>query len=142
VTRTGYRLIDHTADFGAEIWAPDAEGLFRQAAGAMLDLLFDHLPDEGAGAHVRDLEIEGTDWADLMVGWLRELLFLVNGVQLVPVRLEILELRRHLLRAKVLCSDYDSGRHPIKIEIKAVTYHQIEAGPVGDRWKARVIFDV
>ena len=37
---------------------------------------------------------------------------------------------------------YDPGRHPLRTELKAVTYHQLEAVRDGDGWRGRVIFDV
>jgi SHS2 domain-containing protein len=37
---------------------------------------------------------------------------------------------------------YDAARHPLRTELKAVTWHQLSASESGGRWKARVIFDV
>jgi len=38
--------------------------------------------------------------------------------------------------------DYCPGRHVLKHEIKAVTYHQIQVSETESGWEARVIFDV
>ena len=37
---------------------------------------------------------------------------------------------------------YDPERHPLRTELKAVTYHQLEVARDGDEWTGRVIFDV
>jgi SHS2 domain-containing protein len=37
---------------------------------------------------------------------------------------------------------FDTALHPIKNEIKAVTYHQINVAHGAKGWEARVIFDV
>ncbi len=136
----GYRFTDHTADFGLEIFGTDAGDLFAQAAKALTDLLTD--PKTLHGCHQRALAVTGDDWADLMVNWLRELLYLWNGEeQLVSdVIIETLEQKR--LVARVTTDAYNPDAHPIRNEIKAVTYHQIEVGPYKAGWRARVIFDI
>jgi SHS2 domain-containing protein len=55
---------------------------------------------------------------------------------------QITLLSENNLSAKVFYDPYDPDCHSIKIEVKAVTYHQIQvtSGPSG--WEARVIFDV
>jgi len=138
--KQGYRFTDHTADFGLEIFGTDAGDLFIQAAKALTDLLTD--PKTLQGRDQRTLAVTGDDWADLMVNWLRELLYLWNGEeQLVrEVAIETLEQKR--LVARVTTDAYNPDTHPIRNEIKAVTYHQIEAGPHKDGWRARVIFDI
>jgi SHS2 domain-containing protein len=137
-----YRLIDHTADLGMEIFGADPEALFANAARALFAVLVSDGPAAGAERQTRAIDLEGADWADLMVNWLRELLYLWNGEQQVPCRIAIHSLTEHHLRATVGTGDFIPGRHGIDHEIKAVTYHQIQVGPEGDGWRARVIFDV
>ena len=136
----GYRLIDHTADFGIKIFGRDAIDLYRNAALALADLLVRGSTDRPSSR--RDLRIQGADPADLMVNWLRELLYLWNGYQRITVDVDIRELYDHHLNALVTLSDFDPQQHHILHEIKAVTYHQV-AVEQGERgWWARVIFDV
>ena len=88
------------------------------------------------------LRVSGDDWSDLMINWLRELLYLWNGKELLVKKTQILALSEKELSANVELDPFDPGRHEIKIEIKAVTYHQIQVsrGPVG--WEAKIIFDI
>jgi SHS2 domain-containing protein len=135
-----YRLIDHTADFGVQVFGSDAKEVFSNAALAMFDLI----TKVGSlkGLNSMDVSISGEDWPDLMINWLRELLFLWNGKELLVKRADITILSEKNLSAKVFFDPYDPDHHVIKIEVKAVTYHQIQvkSGPSG--WEARVIFDV
>lgn len=140
----GYRLIDHTADFGVQVWGRDAAQLFERAAAALMDLLF--TPGDRSPEREEIIHIEGRDWADLMVNWLRELLFLWAGRQRVLTGVRIEKLTENRLQATVGSARFDQRIHRLNHEIKAVTYHQIEAGPVADgkgerEWQARVIFD-
>jgi SHS2 domain-containing protein len=138
--RQGYRFIDHTADFRLEIFGVDEKDLFVQAAKALTDLITD--PKTLQGACRRPITITGDDWSDLMVNWLRELLYLWNGEEqfICDVALQLLEPTH--LEATVNTDPFCAGRHSIRNEIKAVTYHQIEVGPYKSGWRARVVFDI
>ncbi len=136
----GYRLMDHTADFGLEIFGDDPASVFKNAAGALSDLITD--PAVLKGNRQRRLEIQGDDWADLMVNWLRELLYCWNGDRQLIANATIHSIEPTRLSATVTLDDFQPQRHEIRNEIKAVTYHQIEVAPSGDGWKAKVIVDI
>jgi SHS2 domain-containing protein len=138
--KPGYRFIDHTADFRLEIFGVDEKDLFVQAAKALTDLITD--PKGLQGSCQQRVTVSGEDWSDLMVNWLRELLYLWNGEEqfICDVALQLLEPTR--LEATVTTEAYCAGRHSIRNEIKAVTYHQIDVRPYKTGWRARVIFDI
>ena len=138
--RNKYRLIDHTADFCIHVFGSDSKELFANAAWAMFDLITEI--DSLKGMDSCNIKISGDDWSDLMVNWLREILFLWNGKELLVKTAQILSLSKNDLSAKVVFDQYDPDRHIITTEIKAVTYHQIQvnSGPSG--WEAKIIFDV
>ncbi len=135
-----YRLIDHTADFGLEIFGSDETALFEEAAVALFELVTDSTALTAELS--RDIEVTGEDWPDLMVNWLRELLYIFNGEEQIVCRAAINDIKETHLQATIDSEPFDPQRHEIRNEIKAVTYHQIEVGPVDDGWRARVIFDV
>ena len=139
-----YRLFDHTADLGMEIFGDDARALFRNAAKALFEVLVSPVEGEdvrGAGEAREEIEVAGEDWPDLMVNWLRELLYLWAGRQRLLVTLDIDMLQETCIRAHLVTCDFDPTRHVVEKEIKAVTYHQIETGPHGGHWRARVVLD-
>ena len=135
-----YRLIDHTADFGLHVYGSDPKELFANAAHTMFDLITDVGKLEGLDDC--NIRVEGDDCPDLMVNWLRELLYFWNGKEMLVKTAEILSLSENDLSAKLIFDQYAPDRHVIKTEIKAVTYHQIQviSGPSG--WDAKIIFDV
>jgi SHS2 domain-containing protein len=137
-----FRIFDHTADLGMEIYGDDAAALFTNAARALFQSLVS-IGDEPPAESCREaIDVTGADWPDLMVNWLRELLYLWNGRQKILIDLHIEFLSQTAVCAQVTAGDFDPRRHIVDQEIKAVTYHQIEAGPHGGRWRARVIFDI
>ncbi len=72
-----YRIIDHTADLGLLVFGADPSEVFATAARAMFDIMVS--PDSVCAEQSLNLQVEGADWPDLMVNWLRELLYLWSG---------------------------------------------------------------
>lgn len=135
-----YRLIDHTADFGLEIFGSDARALFTNAAEALFDIITD--AERIEPKEKRSIRVSGADWPDLMVNWYRELLNIWNVKKRLVKSVFISQISERKLTAESLCQPYIPDHHIIKIEIKAVTYHQIQVVPKPEGWKARIILDV
>jgi len=135
-----YKTFNHTADLGVEICGPDHNQLFINAGITLFDLI------SGSGDIEENTDlpvaVEGSGYEDLMVSWLRELLYLhqVKGYLLSTFIIHRLD--ESLLRATVKGERFDARRHELLREIKAVTYHQlkIEQGQAG--WTARLVFDI
>ena len=134
-----YKLIDHIADFGIHVFGNDEKQLFEHAALAMFELLV----EAGSPGECRQhqVSIEGNDWPDLMVNWLRELLYLWTGQQTILRSTIVEDLTEQRISACVSLEPFQKEQHNILSEIKAVTYHQIQVGPVGNHWEAKIIFD-
>jgi SHS2 domain-containing protein len=135
-----YRIIDHTADLGLHVFGADPSELFATAARAMFDIIV--TPESVQAAQSLNLKVEGADWPDLMVNWLRELLYLWSGRGLLVHSVDILDIGAHRLTADVAVDTYDPARHALGSEIKAVTYHQITVNRKLTGWEARIIFDI
>ena len=134
-----YKLIDHTADFGIHVFGTDPKDLFANAAYALFDLITDI--DTLSDLDESNIRVFGEDWPDMMVNWLRELLYLWSGKELLVKKVHIQFLTENELSANVMTDPYDPDRHAVKIEIKAVTYHQIQVFDSGNGWQAQIIFD-
>ena len=135
-----YRLIDHTADFGMQVFGSDSQELFSNAALALFDVITEM--DVLKGRNSCNITASGEDWPDLMINWLREVLYLWNGKEMLVKSVRILSLSENNISAKIYFDAYMPDRHIIKTEIKAVTYHQIQVKSSPSGWKARVIFDI
>ena len=135
-----YKIFNHTADVGIEIYGDDLHQLFINAGLALFDLITDIRTINAATS--LPLTVEGTDREDLMVGWLSELLSLhhLRGYLLCDFTLH--ELEETTLSATLMGEPYTRSRHGELREIKAVTYHQLMVGREKDGWVARIVFDV
>ena len=135
-----YKLIDHTADFGIHVFGADLPELFANAAFGMFDQITDM-------SRVREkgncrIDASGDDWPDLMVNWLRELLFLWTGNEFLIKQANILNVEPYRISADIVYDCHDPGIHSILNEIKAVTYYQILVIQSGSGWESKIIFDV
>jgi SHS2 domain-containing protein len=138
---TLYKLIDHTADLGMEVTGRTKRVLFTKAALSLMDIIVER-NSIGAGAKEKALTVEGSDPADLLINFLREILYLFNGEALVIRKCDIPECGNRRLIAKLRVEPYNKKKHTIKMELKAVTYHGLSVERTKDGWRARVIFDV
>ncbi len=135
-----YELIDHTADIGIAVTADSMEALFETAAHAMFEQITDIRTL--SGSMKTRLTITGIDREDLMINWLRELLFLWNGREYLLKQARMEKITDTGLTARVWYDSFDRQTHEILTDIKAVTYHGIRVEKTDAGWKATIIFDV
>jgi SHS2 domain-containing protein len=135
-----YKLLDHTADIGIEFWGKTKKELFENAVEAMFDLIVDLTGINNVNDKV--VTIKGTDAEDLLVNFLREALYLFNGKKWIIKQCKLLEMKSGQIVAQLQGEPYDSDKHQLKTEIKAVTYHGLSVEKTARGWKAKVIFDV
>ncbi|MEE9913852.1 MAG: archease [Deltaproteobacteria bacterium] len=136
-----YKLIDHTADLGIEVTGRTKKDLFTKAALSLMDILVERKGTPSCGKE-KALTMEGSDPADLLINFLREILYLVNGEALIVEDCNIQECSNQRLVAKLRVEPYNREKHSMKMEIKAVTYHGLSVEKTKSGWVARVIFDV
>jgi SHS2 domain-containing protein len=135
-----YKVFDHTADLGIEVYGATVKEMFTNAAFAVFDMLTDL--DCVRAIDERSITVEGEGWEDLLVNYLREVLYLFNGEGFLLKEFSLMEIEPHHLKGKVSGEMFDPLQHTINKEIKAVTYHQIMVRETPMRWEGRVIFDV
>ena len=135
-----FELIDHTADLGIIVQGENIESLFRNAALAMTRIMVSG-PLEPSG-RTETLNLEGLDLSDLLVKFLGEILYLLQAEHLIPSDVCINGVSTERLDAELDLVEFDSNRHAIVHDIKAVTYHQALVSNDGAVWRGRVIFDL
>jgi len=88
------------------------------------------------------MEAEGSDLESLLVNWLNEVLYYVDTKRLVfaSLAIEFPELLR--VRCTARGERRDPAKHPVRLSVKAVTYHQLVISKEQDRWMAEVYVDV
>jgi SHS2 domain-containing protein len=135
-----YQAFDHTADLGLAITGASEEELFANAAKAVFDIITDL--DRVETREIRRIAVEGDGREDLLINFLREILYLYNGEHWLLKELHIIRISEKGLEAEARGEPLDGRKHEIFKEIKAVTYHQAQVRQSPAGWTARVIFDV
>jgi len=135
----GFELLEHTADVGLRVWAPDLGGMFAEAARALIAVM-----GKGVGAVTRSesVTLESTDLEALFVDWLSEVLFLFEARDVVAQKVEVaVSTDPCRLRAVIegpSAEDFvEDGP-----AVKAVTYHRVSVQPSDAGWEATVYLDV
>ena len=139
---SNYKLFDHTADIGVEVIGRTRKELFINAAEALFDVMLENKAVREAAKQQKKISVEGADVSDLLINFLRELLYLFNGEKFITVRCEIMKFANKELQARLTGESFNSKKHLIKTEIKAVTYSGVKVEKFKRVWNAWVIFDV
>lgn len=139
-----YTILDHTADIGFEVSGKTKNELFANAVAALFDLMLNQEDESSPGEkeEEKSIVVEGVDIEDLLVNFLREVLYFFNGKKWVIVNCRPVMITDKLIDAQLFGEPYDPRKHHVKMEIKAVTYHDLSVEETDKGWKARVIFDV
>jgi len=140
VEQAGFELFEVTADVGITASADTLYELFANAARGMFALMV--APDTTRPAGSLPVEAHGTDLPSLLVAWLNELLYRCEVEEWAPADVRVLEVEGGRVHGELLGEPADPARHRFKTIVKAATYHLLECRGEGDRWRARVVFDV
>jgi len=142
--KKGFKFLEHTADAYVEAYGTNLEEAFENAALATIEVMTDL---EKVEPKIEDaLEVEAHDEYALLYSWLEELLvkfeltgkiysrFKISTIEKTPVGLK--------LKAKAWGEPYNPERHPSKVGIKSITYHQMEILKKPKSVTLRFILDV
>jgi SHS2 domain-containing protein len=135
-----YRTIKRSSDLAVKIFGKSQAELFANSGFALFDLLT-HIERVETGEQLT-LEVEGADPDDLMVNWLRELLYLYQRSGYLLKEFVVKEVKDTYIRGEVSGEKFDPDRHEIQREISAVVSHQSRMEKTGDRWTAQVVLEL
>jgi SHS2 domain-containing protein len=135
-----YRLTTRQSELAVKVSGNSQADLFANSAFALFDVMTDI--DKVDIEERMSLEVEGTDRDDLMVNWMRELLYLYQGSGYLLKEFNIREAKETLVKAEVCGEKIDPDRHEIRKEIHGIAYHQSRMQKTGDQWTAQLTFEI
>lgn len=145
----GFKIIEHSADTGIEVYAANIESLFEIAAEGMFSII---CRTEGVGHELKktiklrdtsDIQLD-----DLLILWLEKLLYIHETSRMLFSKFEIKKLKTgqgvNILNAVIYGEKIDLKKHEVFILIKAPTYHKLKVScdASSGRCRGQVIFDV
>jgi SHS2 domain-containing protein len=135
--RRRFIVVEHGADLGLIAYGSTEEELYRHAAAGLFSLIVK------AGRVVPSIErtiiVEGGE--ERLIVFLNELLFLWDTERFVPGELSV-EIHGSRVWAWLQGEPFHEGRHRVRKEIKAVTYHGYEIRQWRGRLRARLVLDI
>jgi SHS2 domain-containing protein len=138
--RKNYRLTTRQSELAVRVVGNSQAELFANSALALFDVMTD--VEKIEIKEQLPLEVEGADRDDLLVNWMRELLYLYQGSGYMLKEFIIREVKDTILKAEVCGEKIDPDRHEIRKEIGAVAYHQSRMQKTGEQWTAQLIFEI
>lgn len=136
-----FRLIDHTADLGVEVWSDSREGLMISALEAVMELLFVNRKEDFAiPISTREIKATGYDDEEKLVGLINEFLYICQFGRFFPAGICEVNFKNDVVTTNI--KGYENKAEGLLArEIKAATYHnlKIEKGPV---WRVTIVLDV
>lgn len=149
-----YTFIDHTADMGMIAYGNTLKELFTNAAMAVFTTIAELNSITETVSMKIDVEIDtsastqlksgvSSQVEELIVEWLRELLFQHEVEEIFFKRVDIQKLSETSVSAIAYGEPIDLSRHEFNTEIKNVTYHKLSVKKLKHGvWQAQVIFDL
>lgn len=135
-----YRLNKHQSEIAVRVIGNSQADLFINSAFALFDVMVDIQAIENKER--LPLEVEGTDRDDLMVNWVRELLYLYHSSGYLLREFQVREVKDTIVRAEVCGEKIDPDRHEIKQEIASIAFHNSRMEKTGNQWTAHLIFEI
>jgi SHS2 domain-containing protein len=113
---------------------------FEQAATGLVSVILDLSSVEARVS--REVFLEASDLEHLLVKWLAEVLYLYDGEKFASREFSISQLRQDSLRATVRGETFVAQKHVTRLDVKAVTYHQLVVEETNAVSRIRVFLDI
>ncbi len=133
-------LVEHTADTGIRVRAPDLTSLLSETVRGMFSLITD--PGQVDAVQTRTVHVEGLDETDLLINTVREALYLFSAENWLVKDFVVDANRNFKVTGRMTGETLHDGKHTLRSEIKAVTYAGGEIRETPDGLEITVIFDI
>ncbi|MBV9302219.1 MAG: archease [Acidobacteriaceae bacterium] len=135
-----FELLEHPADIGFRARGRSLEGLFANCAYALVSIILDPCAIQVAAEIA--VEATGSDYESLLVNFLNEVLYYVDGKGIALGRFDVGRLDPAHVRCIAGGEPRNPEMHPPRVVVKAVTYHQLKVARDETGWVAEVYVDV
>jgi SHS2 domain-containing protein len=135
-----FEILEHPSDLGIEANGSTIQEMFRNAAQGLMAVITDETKIEVL--QERKVEISSIDRENLLVRWLTEILYLYDAKKFLTGNVKFDILCNTSLKATLFGEFCDPAKHELKLDVKAITYHQLKIEERNGFWTARVFVDI
>lgn len=132
-----YEVVAHTADLQLIIYGATKEELFEHAVQSMFEVLKPRYSTETLIEYT--VQVTSADIELLLADFLSEALYLSDAHTLAFKQAKIISLTNTEVKATLFGSKITGFE---VVEIKAVTYHDLQVRHENNHWRAQVVFDI
>lgn len=134
-----YREIDHSGDVGVEASGHDPIDALENLTRGLYALMVE---GKVASRVERRLEVDAEGDGDMAVDWLNEVIAAASVYGEVYGEVRIERTGPHSVRGVIGGEPVAPGRHVLRFDVKAATYHGLVFERSGSGVRVRVIFDL
>ena len=139
-----FEFLEHTADIYVAAYGLTLEESFQNAALAMVESMTEI---KTIMSKIKDIiEVKAEDKVSLLYSWLESILIKFEVDEKLYSRFEIEKIIKtnqgYILKATAYGEIFNPEKHPSKVGIKAVTYHQMEIIEQNDFFIVKFILDI
>jgi SHS2 domain-containing protein len=135
-----FEILEHPSDLGIEARGATMAEAFQNAAHGFMSIIAGSSKIEAD--EKRLISIQALDRENLLVRWLTEILYLYDGEKFLTADVKFDMINNTSLKATVLGQQFDASKHELKLDVKAITYHQLMVEKLDGIWTARVFVDI
>jgi SHS2 domain-containing protein len=135
-----FQVLEHPADVGFRATAPALPELFESAAAALVSIVLN--PANVRESETVALAAQGDSIESLLVNWLSEVLYYLDGEHIAFARFQVREFTPQRIVAEGRGERRDPARHETRLVVKGVTWHQLKIEHHGQEWSCEVYLDV
>lgn len=119
-----YKFLEHKADAKFQAFGKTLEEAFSNAALAMTSVMTDY--EKIKPKVVYKVKAEGEDKKALLYSFLEQLLILLDTESFLLHKIKTIKINKNQLVAELIGDKFSKNNYVIKINIKAVTYNDME----------------
>jgi len=137
------KYFEHTADIGFTVEADSFPELCRGAASATFEAM-GNLKKVGKKV-VKRVILQNKEYDKLLFEFIEELIFLKDSDYMLFSDFDVIieeEKTGITLRAEVKGEKIDAKKHELKVDVKAITFHEFYVKQKDKAWEARIILDI
>jgi SHS2 domain-containing protein len=135
-----FEILEHPSDLGIEARGATMEEAFQHAAFGLMSIIAGSSKIEAD--EKRLISIQARDRENLLVRWLSEILYLYDAEKFLTADTKVERMNNTSLNATILGQQFDASKHELKLDVKAITYHNLMVEHLNDIWITRVFVDI
>lgn len=138
----GYKYLKHTADAKFEATGQDYETLFKECVYALENIIVS--TTSVSSEVIKKVNVASYDMVSLLHDFLEELIFLLEADRFLVSEVMNVEIdsENFTIHAKLKGETFDSEKHELLGNIKAVTYNDMSIEKTKTGFKAVVVVDL